>query len=178
MVGEIRDSETAEIAVRAALTGHLVLSTIHTNDAPSTVNRLIDMGIEPFLVSASVTLIQAQRLIRKICPQCKEPVEPDFKLMAEAGIDREELEGTTIYRGKGCPECGNSGYKGRLAIFEVMPITPTMRQLILKRASNLTMQKKAKEEGMKTLREDVLLKLKKGITTLDEVIRQTASMEK
>lgn len=178
MVGEIRDSETAEIAVRAALTGHLVLSTIHTNDAPSTVNRLIDMGIEPFLVSASVTLIQAQRLIRKICPQCREQVEPDFRLLEEAGIGREEIEGFPIYKGRGCQECGNSGYKGRLAIFEVMPITPRLRQLILKRSSNLTIQKLAKEEGMKTLREDVLLKLKKGITTIDEVLRQTASMEK
>ena len=178
MVGEIRDSETAEIAVRAALTGHLVLSTIHTNDAPSTINRLIDMGIEPFLVAASVTLIQAQRLVRKICSRCKEPVEPDYRLLEEAGIGREEIEGATIYHGKGCQECGSSGYKGRLAIFEVMPISPKVRQLILQRSSNLTMQNAAKQEGMKTLREDVLLKLKHGVTTVEEVIRQTASMEK
>ncbi len=178
MVGEIRDSETAEIAVRAALTGHLVLSTIHTNDAPSTINRLVDMGIEPFLVAASVTLIQAQRLVRKICSHCKEPVEPDYRLLEEAGIDREEIEGATIYHGKGCRECGSSGYKGRLAIFEVMPISPKVRQLILERSSNLTMQNAAKQEGMKTLREDVLLKLKHGVTTIEEVIRQTASMEK
>ena len=178
MVGEIRDSETAEIAVRAALTGHLVLSTIHTNDAPSTINRLIDMGIEPFLVAASVTLIQAQRLVRKICSHCKEPVEPDYRLLEEAGIGREEIEGATIYHGKGCQECGSSGYKGRLAIFEVMPISPKVRQLILQRSSNLTMQNAAKQEGMKTLREDVLLKLKHGVTTVEEVIRQTASMEK
>lgn len=178
MVGEIRDSETAEIAVRAALTGHLVLSTIHTNDAPSTINRLIDMGIEPFLVAASVTLIQAQRLVRKICSHCKEPVEPDYRLLEEAGIGREEIEGATIYHGKGCQECGSSGYKGRLAIFEVMPISPKVRQLILERSSNLTMQNTAKQEGMKTLREDVLLKLKHGVTTIEEVIRQTASMEK
>ncbi|MFQ5905522.1 MAG: type IV-A pilus assembly ATPase PilB [bacterium] len=178
MVGEIRDSETADIAVRAALTGHLVLSTIHTNDAPSTVNRLIDMGIEPFLVSASVTLIQAQRLVRKICPYCKEPVEPDYRLLEEAGIGREEIEGCTIYHGKGCQECGNSGYKGRIAIFEVMPVSPSVRELILKRSSNSAIQKAAKDEGMKTLREDVLLKLKKGITTMEEVLRQTASMEK
>lgn len=178
MVGEIRDSETAEIAVRAALTGHLVLSTIHTNDAPSTINRLIDMGIEPFLVAASVTLIQAQRLVRKICSHCKEPVEPDYRLLEEAGIGREEIEGATIYHGKGCQECGSSGYKGRLAIFEVMPISPKVRQLILERSSNLTMQNAAKQEGMKTLREDVLLKLKHGVTTIEEVIRQTASMEK
>jgi type IV pilus assembly protein PilB len=178
MVGEIRDTETSEIAIRAALTGHLVLSTIHTNDAPSTVNRLIDMGIEPFLVSASVTLIQAQRLVRKICPRCKEQVEPDFRILEEAGIAREEIEGFPIYRGKGCAECGNTGYKGRIAIFEVMPISPRIRQLILKRSSNSAVQQAAKEEGMKTLREDVLLKLKKGITTIDEVLRQTASMEK
>jgi len=178
MVGEIRDSETAEIAVRAALTGHVVLSTIHTNDAPGTVNRLIDMGIEPFLVSASVTLIQAQRLVRKICPYCKEPVEPDYRLLEEAGIERQEIEGFAVYHGKGCQECGSSGYKGRIAVFEVMPISPGIRQLILKRSSNSAIQKAAKEEGMKTLREDVLLKLKKGITTIEEVLRQTASMGK
>jgi type IV pilus assembly protein PilB len=178
MVGEIRDSDTAEIAVRAALTGHMVLSTIHTNDSPSTVNRLIDMGIEPFLLAASLTLIQAQRLVRKICPYCKEPIEPDYRLLEEAGVDRHEIEGSTIYHGKGCQECGNSGYKGRIAIFEVMPITPKVRGLILQRGSSSALQKAAKEEGMKTLREDVLLKLKKGITTVEEMLRQTASMEK
>jgi type IV pilus assembly protein PilB len=178
MVGEIRDSETAEIAIRAALTGHLVLSTIHTNDAPSTVNRLIDMGIEPFLVSASVTLIQAQRLVRKICNRCKEQVQPDYRILEEAGIAREEIEGFPLYRGRGCAECGNTGYKGRIAIFEVMPVSARIRQLILKRSSNSAIQKIAKEEGMKALREDVLLKLKKGITTIEEVLRQTASLER
>ncbi len=176
MVGEIRDSETAEIAVRAALTGHLVLSTIHTNDAPSTINRLIDMGVEPFLVAASVSLIQAQRLVRKVCKDCKEPVTIEPKLLREAGINPEQLEGHTIYRGTGCPNCNNTGYKGRIAVFEVMPVNPEIRKLILERASTSAITAVAKENGMRTLREDALLKLKKGVTTIEEVIRETASI--
>ena len=176
MVGEIRDSETAEIAVRAALTGHLVLSTIHTNDAPSTVNRLIDMGVEPFLVAASVSLIQAQRLVRKICKECKQPATLEPKLLKEAGIDPGELEGHTVYRGAGCPHCNNTGYRGRIAVFEVMALTPEIRSLILERASTSTITQVAKEQGMKTLREDALIKLKKGVTTVEEVISETASI--
>ena len=177
LVGEIRDSETASIAIRAALTGHLVLSTIHTNDAPSTVNRLIDMGIEPFLVASSLNLIQAQRLMRKVCPKCKEPYEPEEKLLREAGIDPEMLKGGTLYkRGKGCQLCGFTGYKGRIAVTEVMPITPQLRDMILKGATSDELRETARKEGMRTLREDAIIKLKKGITTVEEVLRVTAAI--
>jgi len=176
LVGEIRDSETAATAIRAALTGHLVLSTIHTNDAPSTVNRLIDMGVEPFLVSSSLNLIQAQRLIRKVCKDCKESVEYDPKFLLSAGMDPEKLGTTTFYKGKGCPTCSYSGYKGRMAITEVMPITPKIRNMILHGASVDDLRNTAKEEGMRTLREDAVIKLKKGITTVEEVIRVTAEI--
>jgi len=174
MVGEIRDAETAEIAIRAALTGHLVLSTIHTNDAPSTINRLIDMGTEPFLVAAAVSLIQAQRLVRKICSKCKEPQELDPRLVSEAGIDAKLVEGITPMHGRGCSECNNTGYKGRIAITEVMPVTPEIRVRILERSSTSAIMQLAKEQGMTTLREDVLIKLKKGVTTIQELIRTTA----
>ncbi len=177
LVGEIRDSETASIAIRAALTGHLVLSTIHTNDAPSTVNRLIDMGIEPFLVASSLNLIQAQRLMRKVCPKCKEPYEPEEKLLREAGIDPEMLKGGTLYkRGKGCQLCGFTGYKGRIAVTEVMPITPQLRDMILRGATSDELRETARKEGMRTLREDAIIKLKKGITTVEEVLRVTAAI--
>ena len=177
LVGEIRDSETASIAIRAALTGHLVLSTIHTNDAPSTVNRLVDMGIEPFLVASSLNLIQAQRLMRKVCPKCKEPYEPEEKLLREAGIDPEMLKGGTLYkRGKGCQLCGFTGYKGRIAVTEVMPITPQLRDMILRGATSDELRETARKEGMRTLREDAIIKLKKGITTVEEVLRVTAAI--
>lgn len=176
MVGEIRDSETAEIAIRAALTGHLVLSTIHTNDAPSTINRLIDMGIEPFLVASSLNLIQAQRLVRKICENCKTAIEPDYGLLREAGINPEELDHKPIFKGEGCPECGYTGYKGRIGIFEVMDVTPEIRELILKGVTSAEILDMAKQQGMTTLREDAMKKLKKGITSLEEVIRETASI--
>lgn len=176
MVGEIRDSETAEIAVRAALTGHLVLSTIHTNDAPSTINRLVDMGIEPFLAAASISLIQAQRLVRRICENCKQPTTVIPKLLKEAGIDPQDLEGETVYKGTGCPICNNTGYKGRIAVFEVMAVTPEIRNLILQGASTSAISQVAKEQGMRSLREDALTKLKRGVTTVEEVIRETASI--
>ncbi|HDI83196.1 MAG TPA: type IV-A pilus assembly ATPase PilB [candidate division WOR-3 bacterium] len=177
LVGEIRDNETASIAIRAALTGHLVLSTIHTNDAPSTVNRLVDMGIEPFLVASSLNLIQAQRLMRKVCPKCKEPYEPEEKLLREAGIDPEMLKGGTLYkRGKGCQLCGFTGYKGRIAVTEVMPITPQLRDMILRGATSDELRETARKEGMRTLREDAIIKLKKGITTVEEVLRVTAAI--
>ncbi len=177
LVGEIRDSETASIAIRAALTGHLVLSTIHTNDAPSTVNRLVDMGIEPFLVASSLNLIQAQRLMRKVCPKCKEPYEPEEKLLREAGIDPEMLKGGTLYkRGKGCQLCGFTGYKGRIAITEVMPISAQLRDMILRGATSDELRETARREGMRTLREDAIIKLKKGITTVEEVLRVTAAI--
>jgi len=174
MVGEIRDTETAEIAIRAALTGHLVLSTIHTNDAPSTINRLVDMGVENFLVAAALNLIQAQRLLRKICSHCREPQELSPKVLKGGGLDPKLLEGFTPMQGKGCNECNNTGYKGRIAITEVMPISPEIRELILKKSSTVGIAQLAREQGMKTLRDDALVKLRKGITTLQEVIRTTA----
>jgi len=173
MVGEIRDSETAEIATRAALTGHLVLSTIHTNDAPSTISRLIDMGIEPFLVASSVILIQAQRLVRRICTHCREKVDVSPRTLKEMGFDPKDLEGITLYKGRGCSECGNTGYKGRIGLYEVMPISPEIREMILKRASTSALRERAIQEGMLTLRNDALIKLKNGITTLEEVVRET-----
>ena len=176
MVGEIRDSETAEIAVRAALTGHLVLSTIHTNDAPSTINRLVDMGIPPFMVAASLNLIQAQRLVRKICAECKEAVDPEKLLLREANIDPKLLEGQKVYKGKGCAKCNQRGYKGRIAITEVLPITPGIRELILQNSPAATIREQAKKEGLNTLRDDALIKVKNGITTLEEVVRETASL--
>jgi type IV pilus assembly protein PilB len=173
MVGEIRDSETGSIAVKAALTGHLVLSTVHTNDAPSTIDRLVDMGIEPFLVAASLNLILAQRLVRKICTKCKEEFEVHPEAVRELGLTPEDVSGTTFYRGKGCQHCNNTGYLGRQGLFEVMPTSPTIRRMILDRASTSELRKRAMQEGMLTLRQDALLKLKQGITTIEEVLRET-----
>lgn len=177
MVGEIRDSETGGIAVKAALTGHLVLSTVHTNDAPSTVDRLVDMGIEPFLVAASLNLILAQRLVRKICPKCKEEFEAHPEAVRELGLTPEDVSGTKFYRGKGCPHCNHTGYSGRQGVFEVMPTSGTIRRMILDRASSDELRKRAIQEGMLTLRQDALIKLKKGITTIEEVLRETARDE-
>ncbi len=176
MVGEIRDNETAEIAVRAALTGHLVLSTIHTNDAPSTINRLIDMGIKPFMVAASLNLIQAQRLVRKICKECKEEVDPDPVLMREANIDPAVFNGKKVFRGRGCARCNQSGYKGRIAITEVLPVSAGIRDLVLANASAAKIREQAKKEGLNTLRDDAIIKVSKGVTTLEEVVRETASL--
>jgi type IV pilus assembly protein PilB len=176
MVGEIRDNETAEIAVRAALTGHLVLSTIHTNDAPSTINRLIDMGIKPFMVAASLNLIQAQRLVRKICKECKEEIDPDPVLMREANIDPGAFDGKKVFVGKGCARCNQSGYKGRIAITEVLPVTPGIRDMVLMNASAATIREQAKKEGLNTLRDDAIVKVRNGVTTLEEVVRETASL--
>jgi len=178
LIGETRDSETAEIAVRAALTGHLVVSTIHTNDAPSTVNRLIDMGIEPFLVSAALNLIQAQRLLRKVCEKCRKPIVYDEETLKDFGIEPILLKGHQVFeKGEGCDYCNGKGYKGRMAVTEVMPISTSLRELILKRASTAELREQARKEGMKTLREDAIVKMKRGMTTLDEIIRETAVME-
>jgi type IV pilus assembly protein PilB len=177
MVGEIRDSETGSIAVKAALTGHLVLSTVHTNDAPSTIDRLVDMGIEPFLVSASLNLILAQRLVRRICPKCKEEFDAHPEAVREIGLTPEDISGTKFYRGKGCSNCNNTGYLGRQGVFEVMPASPTIRRMILDRVSTADLRKRAIQEGMLTLRQDAILKLKKGITTIEEVLRETARDE-
>jgi type IV pilus assembly protein PilB len=175
LVGEIRDFETAEIAIKAALTGHLVLSTLHTNDAPSTISRLMNMGIEPFLVATSVNLIQAQRLIRRICEQCKEehPMPPEA--LAEVGFTPEELKSLRTYRGAGCERCNNTGYKGRVGLYEVLEITDDIRELILIGASALELRKKAIEDGMITLRESGLCKIRQGITTVEEVVRETVA---
>ena len=173
LVGEIRDFETAEIAVKAALTGHLVLSTLHTNDAPSTINRLMNMGIEPFLVASSVNLICAQRLVRRICSNCKidEPHAPPA--LVEAGFTQEEANKVIPKKGTGCEKCNNTGYKGRVGLYEVMEIGEELRELILVGASGLELRRKAVEEGMITLRRSGLYKVMDGVTTIEEVARET-----
>ena len=173
MVGEIRDLETGGIATKAALTGHLVLSTLHTNDAPSTINRMIDMGIEPFLVASSTVLIMAQRLVRRICKSCKE----EIKLSEEALKDLALKPGTSVFKGKGCDQCNGTGYSGRQGLYEVMPVTPEIRELILDRAPTNEIQKLAIKQGMLTLRQDGLIKVAKGVTTVEEVLRETAVAE-
>ncbi|MBE0566889.1 MAG: type IV-A pilus assembly ATPase PilB [Krumholzibacteria bacterium] len=170
MVGEIRDLETGGIATKAALTGHLVLSTLHTNDAPSTVNRMIDMGIEPFLVASSTLLIMAQRLVRRICKNCKEELTLSDEALRDVGLE----PGTPVFHGKGCEKCGGTGYAGRQGLYEVMPITPAIRELILDRASTTEIRHMARRDGMLTLREDGLIKVAKGVTTIEEVLRETA----
>jgi type IV pilus assembly protein PilB len=173
LVGEIRDFETAEIAVKAALTGHLVLSTLHTNDAPSTISRLMNMGIEPFLVATSVNLICAQRLVRRICSGCKEPLQILPQALIEAGYTPEESEKVIIQHGRGCATCNNTGYKGRVGLYEVMEINDELRELILVGASALELKKKALETGMITLRRSGLIKVGLGHTTMEEVLRET-----
>jgi type IV pilus assembly protein PilB len=173
LVGEIRDFETAEIAIKAALTGHLVLSTLHTNDAPSTISRLVNMGIEPFLVATSVNIIQAQRLIRRICNECKEEVHVPVEGLMEIGFSKEDATGLKVYKGKGCDNCLNTGYKGRVGLYEVMEITDELRELIIIGASAMELRRKAIELGMITLRESGLYKLREGITTIEEVVKET-----
>jgi type IV pilus assembly protein PilB len=173
LVGEIRDFETAEIAVKAALTGHMVLSTLHTNDAPSTISRLMNMGIEPFLVATSVNLICAQRLVRRVCSNCKEELEVPQQVLIDAGYSEEEAKTTKIYHGKGCSICNKGGYKGRTGLYEVMEINDELRELILVGASALELKKKAVEQGMLTLRKSGLVKMAAGLTTMEEVLRET-----
>ncbi len=173
MVGEIRDFETAEIAIKAALTGHLVLSTLHTNDAPSTINRLLNMGIEPFLVASSVNLILAQRLARVNCEFCKEPVQISSQMLTNLGVPPEELQDWQCYAGTGCPKCNNTGFKGRIALYEVLPARDEIRELILQGAASSEIKKEAMRLGMKTLRQSALSKLKEGITTVAEVLKST-----
>jgi type IV pilus assembly protein PilB len=173
LVGEIRDFETAEIAVKAALTGHLVLSTLHTNDAPSTVNRLMNMGIEPFLVASSVNLICAQRLVRRICSNCKEPQPMPGPALIQAGFSPDDAQSVTPMKGKGCEKCNNTGYKGRVGLYEVMDITDELRELVLVGASALELRRKAIDDGMITLRQSGLRKVKDGMTTIEEVARET-----
>ncbi|OLE85524.1 MAG: type IV-A pilus assembly ATPase PilB [Acidobacteria bacterium 13_1_20CM_2_60_10] len=173
LVGEIRDFETAEIAIKAALTGHLVLSTLHTNDAPSTISRLMNMGIEPFLVATSVHLIAAQRLARRICAECKVEDHVTPQVLIDAGYTPEEAKSVKVFKGQGCATCGNKGYKGRLGLYEVLEISDDLRELILVGASALEIKKKAIEQGMISLRRSGLIKVAAGLTTLEEVIRES-----
>jgi type IV pilus assembly protein PilB len=173
LVGEIRDFETAEIAIKAALTGHLVLSTLHTNGAPETISRMMNMGIEPFLVATAVHLICAQRLIRRICSECKEEIPMPPQAKVEAGFTPEEAKTVRVYKGKGCSTCNGTGYKGRAGLYEVMEIDDDIRELILIGASAVELKKKAIEKGMITLRRSGLVKVKEGVTTLEEVSRET-----
>src|SRR5436309_2677110 len=173
LVGEIRDFETAEIAIKAALTGHLVLSTLHTNGAPETITRLMNMGIEPFLVATSVHLICAQRLVRRICKDCAEPVEVPVQTLIEEGYTPEEAKTVQIMKGKGCGTCNKTGYKGRVGLYEVMEVGEELRELILVGASGLELRRKAVDEGMITLRQSGLRKVKDGMTTIEEVVRET-----
>jgi type IV pilus assembly protein PilB len=173
LVGEIRDFETAEIAVKAALTGHLVLSTLHTNDAPSTINRLMNMGIEPFLVASSVHLICAQRLVRRICSNCKEPNPMTPEALMTTGYTEEDANAVTPMKGAGCDKCNTTGYKGRVGLYEVMEIGEELKELILVGASGMELRRKAIDEGMITLRGSGLRKVKDGVTTIEEVVRET-----
>ncbi|MCB9637741.1 MAG: type IV-A pilus assembly ATPase PilB [Myxococcales bacterium] len=173
MVGEIRDFETAEIAVKAALTGHLVLSTLHTNDAPSTVNRLLNMGIEPFLVTSATNLIVAQRLGRKICANCKEEIDVPKQTLLDLGLKEEEL-GFPVYQGKGCDICNGTGYKGRIAFYEVMPMYDELKEMILNGATNIELKATAMRVGMMTLRMSALAHFKVGTTSIQEIVRNTA----
>ncbi len=173
MVGEIRDFETAEIAVKAALTGHLVLSTLHTNDAPSTISRLLNMGIEPFLVSASIVLILAQRLCRKICDQCREEIEVPQETLLNIGFRQEEITTFKCFMGKGCSACGGTGFKGRIALYEVMPVKEELKEMIIRGATATELKKGAIDLGMRTLRMSGLTKIREGVTSIEEVLRVT-----
>ncbi len=177
LVGEVRDYETAEIAIKSALTGHLVLSTLHTNDAPSTITRLLNMGVEPFLVTASLNSIVAQRLVRKICEDCKEEFEVAPQVLIDLGISPKEVSDFKVYKGfgEGCKTCSETGYKGRLAVYEVMYITEELKEFILSGASALEIKREAIRQGMQTLRTSALTKLKAGLTTTEEVVRNTSS---
>jgi type IV pilus assembly protein PilB len=175
MVGEIRDYETAEIAIKASLTGHLVLSTLHTNDAPSTINRLLNMGVEPFLVASSINIVVAQRLARKICDNCKEEIEVPSDILINLGIPAVEVSNAKVFTGKGCKRCSNTGYRGRIALYECMPVTETLKEYILNGASAAEIKRQAIEEGMASLRMSGISYLREGVTTIEEVLRVTAS---
>ena len=173
MVGEIRDFETAEIAVKAALTGHLVLSTLHTNDAPATISRLLNMGVEPFLITASVNLVLAQRLARKVCVDCKRPVEFDRDVLVDLGATEEQIEGAVLQRGAGCNTCNGSGYKGRVALYEVMRFTDTLKEMVLQGGSTAELKLAAIKGGMASLRMSGIKKVLDGVTTPEEILRVT-----
>jgi type IV pilus assembly protein PilB len=175
MVGEIRDLETGSIAIKAALTGHLVLSTLHTNDAPSTVTRMVDMGIEPFNVASAVNLIVAQRLVRRVCAECKQEHQYTEEELKALGVPLAEAQKLTFYKGAGCDSCGGTGYRGRQGLYEVMAMTSALRRMVLKGASTEELRDEAVKEGMLTLRTDGMVKVKRGITTLEEVVKETAA---
>lgn len=177
LVGEVRDSETAQMAIESSLTGHLVLTTLHTNDAPSSISRLLDLGVEPFLLTATIEGIIAQRLVRKICQHCKEEMTPTDEMLIELNLTREEIKGKKFYYGKKCPACNHTGYKGRMAIFEMMLMTNRIRQLIMSHASTETIRNAAREEGMRLLRESGLKAIFDGHSTVEEVVRETISAE-
>ncbi|MBP9837457.1 MAG: type IV-A pilus assembly ATPase PilB [Proteobacteria bacterium] len=174
LVGEIRDYETAEIAIKASLTGHLVLSTLHTNDAPSTINRLLNMGVEPFLVSSSINIIVAQRLARRICENCKERLELAPEVLIGAGISAAEAKHVEAYHGTGCNKCSNTGYKGRIALYECLTMTDRMKELVINGASAAEIKRESINEGMKSLRQSGLMLIKQGVTTVEEILRVTA----
>jgi type IV pilus assembly protein PilB len=173
MVGETRDLETAQIAIQASLTGHLVFTTLHTNDAPGAITRLIDMGVEPFLISSTLEAVLGQRLLRSICSHCRAPYQPNDSLLAELGISRRDIGEKQFFYGKGCDICNNTGYKGRKGIYELLKITDPIRELINERAPTVTIKQKAIELGMTTLRHDGLRSIFEGDTTIEEVLRYT-----
>lgn len=173
MVGEIRDAETAEIAIQAALTGHLVFSTLHTNDSPGAVTRLVDMGVEPFLITSTIRAVLAQRLIRKICLECRKEHKPSERELLELGISKEKIKDMKFYKGEGCSECNGSGYKGRTGLYELLVVNDKIRELVVKHESLAAIRNAAAEGGMKTLRENGLKKVAEGITTIEEVLKET-----
>ena len=173
MVGEVRDFETAEMSIQASLTGHLVLTTLHTNDAPGAITRMVDMGVEPFLITSTLEAILAQRLIRMICPRCKTAYKPSEFVLNELGLTLNDVEGKELYYGKGCHECNDTGYLGRTGIFELLNVNDPIRELIMKRAPTILVREKARENGMRTLREEGILKIFDGITSVEEVARET-----
>jgi len=177
MIGEIRDFETAEIGVKAALTGHMVLSTLHTNDAPSTINRLLNMGIEPFLVASAVNLITAQRLARRVCAECKTVEEIPLQALIDAGVPAKDASSVVCYRGAGCPRCNGTGYKGRVGFYQVMPMLEPIRELILNGANTTEIKRESMRLGIKTMRQSGLTKLAEGVTSFEEVLRVTVSDE-
>jgi len=173
LVGEIRDKETAEISVQASLTGHLVFTTLHTNDAPSSVARLLDLGLEPFLITATIEGVIAQRLVRRICKECKTEYTPNEEQLMELELRTGDVAGKRFYRGRGCESCNNTGYRGRLGIYEIMILDDEMRDSIIKHASTQVLRQMAKARGMRTLRESGILAIYDGLTSIDEVVRET-----
>jgi type IV pilus assembly protein PilB len=173
MVGEIRDLETAQISIQASLTGHLVLSTLHTNDSAGAVTRLVDMGVEPFLIASSLEAVLAQRLVRRICPDCRTAYDPPVELLQQLGVNPSDIGNRSFYYGKGCPTCSETGYRGRKGIYEWLRMSEGVRDLVANRAPTLVIKKKALEQGMRTLRDDGLRSIFDGATSIEEVVKYT-----